>query len=90
MKRKLLFMVFLVSFLLFMSGVDISAQEYTLSYGICSISGGVCSTTNYQFVDLVNDLGVVQGSQTGGVYSILPVFGITDEVSSAQNWMLYE
>ncbi len=82
-------MMFLVSFLLLLTGIDISAQEYSLVYGVCSISGGVCTTTNYQFVDLVDDLGVVQGSQAAGVYTILPVFGISDETSSVENWMLY-
>jgi len=89
MKRKFLFIMFLVFLLLFMTVLFVSAQEYSLMYGVCGISGGVCTTTNYQFVDLVNDLGVVQEIQTGGVYTILPVIGISEATSSVCDWMLY-
>jgi len=74
--------------LLFLSHLA-PALDYSLDYGATGISGISWESSDYHIVDLVNDLGISQESQSSASYSIVPVIGMGEEVTAARNWMLY-
>ena len=83
--------IWLASFVLVLmiSSPLMTAQDYSLDYGITGISGIVCQTTDYKIVDFVSELGIDHGAQTSSDYSVSPVVGMEDETSSVSDWMLY-